>query len=531
MTVSKKQLKADRRLVEKLLPAGESGIDHRMATLVEVAQLITSSLVLEEVLRLTIEWATRVMDAEAGSVILLDKISDELVIKVATGPKGQEAQDKRFRKGEGIAGLVAETGEPRIVSDVRRDKHFFEGIDRMTGFKTRSILAAPLQVKGEIIGVLEVLNKRGGQFFDDEDLKLFTTFADLVAISIDNAGAHEELIAEKRRLQMRLELEHPIIGQSLSMQEVAQQIERVVQREVTVLLLGETGTGKGLVAQVIHDRSPRRDKPFVTVDCGAIAEGLWESELFGYKKGAFTGAVQDKKGLFEEADSGTIFLDEISNMPLGLQTRLLNVLQDREIRRVGETQVHRVDVRLIAATNRDLKLAVKEGTFREDLFFRLNVVPIVLPPLRECIEDLPSLLDYFIEKYNQELSGRVQEVSPEVMQAFLSYSWPGNIRELQNVIKRAIVMVEEGSILLEHLPPEIWRTASREKVESPDRNLSAPPVLADHTLEGMERTQIAWALEEEKGNQSKAARLLGISREKLRYRMRKYRIEIRRSSS
>ncbi len=357
MTESKEQLKADRRSVGKLSPAGEVGIDHRKAMLMEVAQLITSSLALEEVLPLTLEWATKAMDAEAGSVILLDKISDELVIKIATGLKGQEVQDKRFQKGEGIAGLVAETGEPRIVTDVRQDKHFLESIDQMTGFKTHSVLAVPLQVKGKIFGVLEVLNKRGGQFFDDEDLKVFTIFADLAAIGIDNAGLHEELIAENRRLQIRLELEHTI-GQSQAMRGVALQIERAVQREVTVLLLGESGTGRGLVARVIHDRSPRRDKPFLTADCRVMPKGLWESELFGYKK-----------GLFEVADGGTIFLDEIGNAPLELQTRLLHVLQKGEIRRVGETQVRRVDVRLIAATTRDLKLAVKEGTFREDLFF------------------------------------------------------------------------------------------------------------------------------------------------------------------
>ena len=444
MTVSKKQLKADRRLVEKLSPAGEGRINHRKAMLVEVAQLITSSLALEEVLPLTLEWATQAMDAEAGSVILLDKISDELVIKVATGPKGQEAQDKRFRKGEGIAGLVAEIGEPRIVSDVRRDKHFFDGIDQVTGFKTQSILAVPLQVKGKIIGVLEVLNKRGGQFFDDEDLKVFTIFADLAAIGIDNAGLYEEIVAENRRLQMRLELQHTI-GQTLAMQGVALQMERAVLRKVTVLLIGDTGTGKGLVARVIHDRSPRRDKPFLTADCRAMPKGLREIELFGYKK-----------GLFEVADGGTIFLDEIGNAPLELQTRLLHVLQKGQIRRVGETQVRRVDVRLIATTTRDLKLAVKEGTFREDLFLCLNVVPIVLPPIREHIEDLPFfLVDYFIEKYNQELGGRVKGVSSEVMQAFLSYSWPGNIRELENVIKQGIVMGKEGSIRLEDLPPEI----------------------------------------------------------------------------
>ena len=497
-----------------LLPAAEGGIERRMATLMEVARLLNSSRVPEEVLRLTLEWATRVMDAEAGSVILLDKPSDELVIKVATGPKGQEAQGKRFRKGEGIAGWVAETGEPRIVPDVRRNERFFDGIDRTTGFRTHSILAVPLRVKDETIGVLEVLNKRDGRCFDDEDLRLFAAFADLAAVGIDNAGAYEEMRTENRRLRMRLDLERLILGPSPATREVTRQIERVARREVTVLLRGETGTGKELVARAIHDWSPRRDRPFVTVDCGAMSEGLWESELFGHKRGAFTGAVQDREGLFEAAHGGTIFLDEVGNTPLELQVRLLRVLQEGEIRRVGETHVRKVDVRLIAATNQDLERAVKEEDFREDLFFRLNVVPILLPPLRERVDDIPFLVNYFIEKYNQELVGRVEEVSSEAMQALLTYPWPGNIRELENVIKRIIVLVGEGSIRPEHLPPEVRQGAPAGPGE--------PPPIADNTLEGVERAQIARALREAKGNQSRAARLLGISREKLRYRMRKY---------
>jgi Nif-specific regulatory protein len=527
MAVLDQQIGVREKAVDASWFVESGGVDHRMAmaTLIEVTRLINSSLVLEEVLRLTLECATRVMDAEAGSVILLDKRSDDLVIKVATGPKGHEAQEERFRKGEGIAGWVAETGEPRIVHDVRQNDHFFREIDRKTGFTTKSILAVPLRVKGEIVGVLEVLNKRGGQSFSGEDLRLFMTFADLAAISIDNAGAYEELRAENRRLQMRLALDRAIIGQSRAMREIVQQIERVAQRPVTVVLRGETGTGKGLVARVIHDRSPRRDRPFVTVDCGTISEGLWESELFGHGKGAFTGAIRDKKGLFEVADKGTIFLDEIGHTSLELQTRLLHVLQEGEIRRVGETQTRRVDVRIIAATNQDLELAVRKGTFREDLFFRLNVFPIVLPPLRERPEDIPSLVDYLTEKYNQELAGRVEGVTPDAMWALMAYPWPGNIRELENVIRRIIVMVEEGNICLEHLPVEIRQmTPGAEKMPS-DRSRPAPREPIEHTLDGVERAQITWALEETRGNRSQAARLLGISREKLRYRMQKYRME------
>ena len=528
MALSNKQLEADSGQVKNPSRSEREGNDNWLKTLAEVIRLTNSSLDFEEVLRLTLEGAMRVMEAEAGSLILLDQLKDELVIKVATGPKAQEAQGIRFPKDYGIAGWVFQKAQPKIVSDVQQDKHFFKDIDQSTGFKTQSILAAPLQVKGEIIGVLEVINKRAGGWFGEGDLKPITTLADLAAIAINNAGAYTELRLENRRLQTRLDLEGAIFGRSPAMREVVQQIERVAQRPVTVLLRGETGTGKGVLAREIHARSPRRDQPFVEVNCGAMSEGLWESELFGHKKGAFTGASQDKEGLFEAADEGTIFLDEIGNMPLELQARLLHVLQEGQIRRVGETQVRKVDVRLIAATNRDLEAAVKEEAFREDLFFRLNVFPLVLPPLHQRTEEIPSLLDYFIEKYNQELAGTVEGVAPEALQVLMAYAWPGNIRELENLTQRLIVMVEEGHISLEHLPPEIrqvdYRATAVPQHEPPTvTREAAPRALAD-----IERAQIEQALGETLGNQSRAARLLGISREQLRYRLRKYGIKAER---
>ena len=530
MARSNKRLEVDTSPVEAS-SSGEKGARERegwLETLVEVVRLVNSSRDFEEVLRLTLEGAMRVMEAEAGSLILWDQLKDELVIKVASGPKGQEAQNQRFPMDKGIAGQVFQTGEPKIVSDVRQDEHFFENMDQKTGFMTQSILAVPLRIKEEILGILEVINKRTGGCFDEGDLLPLTTLADLVAIAIDNTGAYAELRLENQRLQARLDLEGAIFGRSAAMWPIVQQLERVAQRPVTVLLRGETGTGKGVLAREIHARSPRRDQPFVQVNCGALPESLWESELFGHKKGAFTGASQDKEGLFEAADAGTIFLDEIGNTPLELQTRLLHVLQEGQIRRVGETQVRKVDVRLITATNRDLEAAVKEGAFREDLFFRLNVFPMVLPPLRQRTEEIPSLLDYFIEKYNHELAGKVEGVAPEALQVLMAYAWPGNIRELENLTTRLIVMVEAGNISLEHLPPEIqqvdYRATAVPQHQPPTATREAPPrVLAD-----IERAQIEQVLGEAGGNQSQAARLLGISREQLRYRLRKYGIKARR---
>jgi Nif-specific regulatory protein len=493
-------------------------------TLTEVVQLVNSSHDFEEVLQLALEGAMRVINAEAGALILLDEVTDELVIKVSAGPKGEAVQGMRFPKEEGIAGWVASNGRPRIVSDVERDRHFFRGIDQNSGFKTRSILAAPLRVKEEMIGVLEVINKRPDSLFDDGDLQRISVFADLAAIAIGSAGAFTELRLENRRLQTRLAIEGAIFGRSPAMWEVVRQIELVADRPVTVLVQGETGTGKGVMAREIHQRSRRRDQPFVAVDCGAISQGLWESELFGHRKGAFTGATHDKQGLFQAADGGTLFLDEIGNTPPELQSRLLNVLQDGEIRRVGETQVRRVDVRLVAATNRNLEDAVQEGTFREDLFFRLNVVPVVLPPLRQRTEEIASLLDFFIDKFNRELDGDIRGVSEAGLQALTAYSWPGNIRELENLAKRLIVLVGKGVVELEQLPPEIRRTRlDAEPVATGATSAASPsPDTPPRSLAEMEQEQIEHALMQTEGNQSRAARLLGISREQIRYRIRKY---------
>ena len=500
-------------------------------TLTEVVQLVNSSRDFEEVLQLAVEGAMRVIDAEAGALILLDEVSDELVIKVAAGPAGPAVQGMRFPREEGIAGWVAANGRPRIVSDVEQDQHWFRGIDRTSGFKTRSILAAPLRVKEVMIGVLEVINKRPDALFEEGDLQRISIFADLAAIAIDSAGAFTELRLENSRLQSRLAIEGAIFGRSPAMWEVVRQIELVADRPVTVLVQGETGTGKGVIAREIHQRSPRRDQPFVAVDCGAISEGLWESELFGHRKGAFTGATQDKEGLFQAAHGGTLFLDEIGNTPAELQSRLLNVLQEGEIRRVGDTQIRRVDVRLVAATNRDLEEAVREGSFREDLFFRLNVVPVMLPPLRRRTEEIPSLLDFFIDKFNRELEGDIRGVSEPSLKMLMAYGWPGNIRELENLAKRLIVLVGKGVVEIEHLPPEIRQSQLEATPVAMDATPAAPPspTTQPRSLAEMEREQIEHALSQTDGNQSRAARLLDISREQMRYRMRKYGIGPKRS--
>lgn len=511
------------------LPRADGGAARHLATPAQAGGLVSSGLALEVFLRQVLAWTTRFADAEAASVVLLDRPTEELVIQVATGAKGREVEGRRFQRGEGVAGWVAELGEPRIVPDVRKERHFFDGIDRAVGFTTASILAVPLRVESEVLGVLEVVNKREGRRFDAEDLDLAAAVAHFAAVCLHRAGIPGQPPVAHRADRSQREWERVVVGRSPAMRAVVQQVDRVAPREVTVLLCGETGTGKGLIARLIHDRSLRRERPFLAVDCGAMPEGLWESELFGHRKGAFTGALQDQRGLFEAANGGTIFLDEIGNAPLALQGRLLQVLQEREVRRVGETQARPVDVRLIAATNQDLEGAVREGRFRVDLFYRLNVVPIRLPPLRERAEDIPALIDFFIEKYSDELSGATRTLSPPAAESLVAHAWPGNVREMENLIRRLMVMVEDEEIRPEHLPPEIGRVGGHRPPKAFSPSTPTAPSLdpADLTLERMERVHIARALEATQANQSRAAQLLGISREKLRYRMRKYGLRCR----
>ncbi len=302
-----------------------------------------------------------------------------------------------------------------------------------------------------------------------------------------------------------------IIGRSPAMQEIFATIERVAPTRATVLIAGESGTGKDLIARAIHYHSPRRDRPFVKINCTAIPENLMESELFGYEKGAFTGAVTSKPGRFELADTGTVFLDEIGDVPPNIQVKLLRVLQEREFERLGSNRTRQIDVRVIAATNADLRAALEHGAFREDLYYRLNVVPINVPPLRERKEDIPALVEHFIRKYAAEFSSPVKGISEEALEVLRRYHWPGNVRELENVIERGLVLcsgeiLEAADIKLD--------TASRNS-RSSDESLLPPGM----TLEEHERELIRRALEKAKGNKSQAARLLGLSRNALRYRL------------
>jgi two-component system response regulator PilR (NtrC family) len=347
---------------------------------------------------------------------------------------------------------------------------------------------------------------------------------DELRLVIEKALEKKLLTLENRRLRSELRTQlrsRSLVGTSQAMQKIYELIGQVAGTRTNVLISGESGTGKELVARAIHDQSERRDRPFVPVNCGAIPENLLESELFGHVKGAFTGAVQNKEGLFEVADQGTLFLDEVGELPATLQVKLLRVIQDKRVRRVGGTSDHRVDVRIVAATNRKLEEEVSKGRFREDLYYRLNVIQIALPSLRERIEDVPLLMQHFIEKYAQEADKEVRHISEAARERILSYDFPGNVRELENMVERAVALSQDGVIGLDMLPPTILDPKKR----NADGRLPPQGCNLEDMVNEFERGLLGEALERCGGVKKKAAALLGISFRSFRYRLEKLHLE------
>jgi len=398
--------------------------------------------------------------------------------------------------------------------------------ESIMGAKILSTMATPLWSGEEIIGVLQVDNRDSAKIFKQDDLYLFLLLARQLSLAIQNALLYEKLqIAEKKLegenkyLKGEEEKKRLTFAQCSSkvMAQVYDKAQKVKDTRVTVLIEGETGTGKEILASMIHYTSNRREKLFVAVNCAAMPESLLESELFGHKKGAFTGADRDKKGLFETADGGTMFLDEVTEMPISLQSKLLRVLQEGEIRPVGSTTSRTVDVRIIAATNRDIKSEVSAGRFREDLYYRLNVFPIRIPPLRERREDIPIFVNFFLQKYSRDFGKAVGGISQEAMNALSSYDWPGNIRELENEIQRLVLVVEpEQIITMEHLSSHI------RKVEMLIEEVAPEGGTLRARMEEVEKWILINALKENGGNKSITARVLGISREGLHKKLQKY---------
>jgi Nif-specific regulatory protein len=399
-----------------------------------------------------------------------------------------------------ILNRVLEENLAVLSSDVQSDDAYREA-ESLIERRVHSVLAVPLEVLGKVLGVMYLDASSPGARFDSDLLQLVTTLGNITALAIENARQLERLGGENRRLYEELNIHHSMIGESKAMHEVYDFVSRVAGRDSTVLISGESGTGKELVARAVHMNSGRVDKPFVAINCAAITETLLESELFGHERGAFTGAVTQKKGKLEVAEGGTVFLDEIGELAVPMQAKLLRVLQEREFERVGGTRPIKLDVRLIAATNRDLKEASKTGAFRPDLYYRLNVVSLHVPALRERREDIPMLAAFFATQCGEKVKRRVAGISPEARTCLMRYDWPGNVRELENAIERAVVLGSTELILPDDLPDSILEETAA----------AGEPVSALHDgIREAKKVLIERAIEQANGNYTEAAKILGV---------------------
>jgi len=486
-----------------------------------------------------------------ASLLLVDEASGQLRIVAAIGMSPDEIQRGRYAIGEGVTGQVIATGQPQIISDIARHEEFLN----RTGIAVRddqgrpvSFICVPIKDGERFVGAISTHKP----FDDDHSLSQDARLLQIIAGSFAQSIRIHHLIqlekdqwlAENRQLRENLHHRYRfdnIIGSSPAMLDVLATIGQVASSRATCLLLGETGCGKELIAKAVHYNSPRRDRPMVRVNCGALNPQLLESELFGHVKGAFTGAVRDKVGRFEAADGGTIFLDEVGTLDPQLQVKLLRVLQERELERVGDHRTVKVDVRLIAATNLDLEEEVRKGAFREDLYYRLNVVTIHIPPLRSRREDIPRLIDHFLDRYNRENSRNLRKLSRDVLNTLLRYPWPGNVRELENTMERAVVL-SQGEEFTEDLLPlqirifaqQVRGDATDESVEALASKLAAHAIRQHQADEGeiygivvgeIERQLIREALSLNDGVKTRAADFLGINRNTLNKKVKELHIE------
>ena len=489
--------------------------------LMEAGAAFTAWLDLDDALRRALPYAAESAGAEASSVLLHDRESHELVVAAANGPSGETMRGRRFPDDSGVAGAVLQSDRSCVVPDARHPLDSLEDVDRVSGCAVHSLMAVPLKVGERTFGVVEAVNRMEGGAFPARDLERFAGFCNLIAVAVETASLYRRLDNETEILRRTQEdRARPLIAASAAMQRALSQAERAAAGRSTLLLVGETGTGKEQVARRVHAASPRAKGPFVALNCGALPEGLLESELFGHEKGAFTGADRQRLGRFELADGGTVFLDEVGELPPAAQVKLLRVLQEHEIVRVGGTAPIHVDVRVIAATHRDLAAEVRAGRFRDDLFFRIHVVPVNLPPLRQRPEDVEPLVRLFLDRFARELGRPARAITRDALERLRAYRWPGNVRELENLIERLLVLGEEGSITPEELAgllPDVSGAPGQAASEEADG--AAGP---DLSLWEREQRLLRDALERTGQNQTHAARLLKISREQLRTRMKRY---------
>ncbi|MCI0453816.1 MAG: sigma-54-dependent Fis family transcriptional regulator [Candidatus Dadabacteria bacterium] len=502
----------------------QSQIGEKLPTILTIYQKMNAEKDLPTLLDLVAQEAMRLIEADRASVFLLDREKQELW-SIAT----LDGEQIRFDARLGLAGAAAMTGQTINVEDAYKDPRFYRKIDGRTGYRTRSLLVVPLRnQEEEIIGTFQVLNKKGGTFNKDDE-GILEALAAHLATAIETAQLVEELKLHRKQLldentQLRREVEgrfstQNIIGSSPQIQNIVRLIEQISDSSVNVLIAGESGTGKELVAKAIHYNSSRVSGQFLALNCAAIPESLVESELFGIEKGVATG-VERRAGKFEEVNGGTLFLDEIGDLSLSAQAKILRVLQEGVIERVGGRKAIPVDVRILAATNKDLEAEIQKGNFRKDLYYRLKVIHIQMPALREIPEDIPLLANYFLEKYCREMKKEPKKIAAGTLRNLMNYSWPGNVRELENEMKRLVVLTQRRLITEEDLS-EIIRNSDNKKMP-----LLLMPVLSlKKAVVELEKHLILEALQTHQQNQRQTAKALGLSRYGLIKKMKRYGIK------
>ena len=495
--------------------------------LYEISKSLNENLDLHKSIYKVLEILSNSMDMVRGTVAIRDPLRDEIAIEVAHGMSRTAMQRGRYKIGEGVTGKVIETGKAVTIPKISEDPTFLDRTASRKSAKDRdlSFICVPIKKGKQVIGALSADRPTDNVYPLKEAEKLLSVVATMIAQHVINLEKirieKDQLREENRRLRGELENKYrftSIVGNSNKMREVFQMVSQVSRSNATVLIRGESGTGKELVANSIHYNSHRSKGPMVKVNRAALPPTLIESELFGHEKGAFTGAIKQKLGKFEMADKGTIFLDEIGSIGLDIQANLLRVLQEKEFERVGGQKTLSTDVRVIAATNKNLEQAVEEQTFRGDLYYRLNVFPIYLPPLRERKTDILLLADHFLEKYAKENHKDIRRFSTPAIDMMMDYHWPGNVRELENCIERAVLLCEEGVIHSYHLPPTL---------QTGKESGTLPAMSLEEAVENLEKEMLIDALKNTRGNISAATDILKTTVRKFGYKVKKYGIDYR----
>ncbi|MEP6901001.1 MAG: sigma 54-interacting transcriptional regulator [Actinomycetota bacterium] len=452
---------------------------------------------LDSLQRVTLKAIFDALPATRGVILLIE---ENLKNIVATFSKKRTAETNQpIKISQTIAEQVISEKTAILCQNVETNSAYNQA-ESLLASQTNSLLCVPLIIVERVAGIIYLATNKPAQSFDENHLQFLTAIAGIFSIVLENIKYLEWLSNENQRLRREINLEHNMIGESPPMQKVFRFIEKAAPTSATILICGESGTGKELVAHAVHLSSERNSKPFIAINCAVLSENLLESELFGHEKGAFTTAFSQKKGKIEIANGGTLFLDEIGEMSPAIQAKLLRVLQEREFERVGGTRTIKVDVRIIAATNRDLEGEIKHGNFRQDLYYRLNVVALTMPPLRDRREDIPLLADYFVLKYSQKCKRKVLGISKEARDLLTNYEFPGNVRELENAVERAIVLGNSAIILPEDLPESIFESSNAEQ----------PVMEYQKAVNEMKKNLILKTLDEANGNYTQAAKILGL---------------------